>query len=129
MNKSIIAELVLQAENDLGAAEALKSAGYYGHALFWAHLVLEKLCKAVWVKMNNNEEYPHLHNLIKLLTQADIKLNEEQIIFFSDMNQFQAKGRYADELEVREKTVTRELCELYFVKINIQIVWLKNLLQ
>lgn len=127
MNK-IISELVLQAENDLGAAEALKAAGYYGHAMFWAHLVLEKLSKAVWIKNNKNSEYPHIHNLIKLLKEAKVDLSKDQIILFSDMNQFQSKGRYAEELSIRERTVTKELADLYFEKIKIQIQWLKNLL-
>jgi len=55
--KKQIQELTAQAENDFGAAEALRKAGYPAHALFWLHLVLEKLCKAIWVKHNRNADY------------------------------------------------------------------------
>ena len=129
MIKNTIDELVLQADNDKGAAEALLNAGYYAHALFWLHLVLEKLCKALWVKHRKDEKYPHIHNLIKLLKEAEINLSNEQIVLYGDMNQFQARGRYADELAAKEKTVTKELSEIYFQKINIEIKWLKNQLQ
>ncbi len=129
MNENLIDELILQADNDKGAAEALLAAGYYAHALFWLHLVLEKLCKALWVKRNEDEHYPHIHNLIKLLKQADANLTNEQILLYTDMNQFQAKGRYAEELATKEKTITKDLSEMYFQKINNEIVWLKNQLQ
>ena len=45
------------------------------------------------------------------------------------MNQFQARGRYADELAAKEKTITKDLSEMYFQKINNEIEWLKNQLQ
>ena len=128
-NQNIIDELILQANDDLGASKALLDAGYNAHALFWLHLVLEKLCKAVWVKKNNNEKYPYIDNLIKLLKDSKIDLSDEQIIFYTDMNQFQAKGRYLEDLVTKEKTITKDLSETYFQKVNPEIKWLKNLLQ
>lgn len=125
----IIEELKTQADNDMGAARALQMAGYYGHALFWAHLALEKLCKALWVKKNVNEFYPRIHNLIKLLKGCDIELDEEQILFYSDMNTFQSKGRYGEELSTIERTITKEKCENYFQQSETQIIWLKNQLR
>ena len=121
--------LVHQAEDDLGAAEALNSAGYYGQALFWLHLVLEKFCKALWVHKNQNTEHPFIHNLLSLLKGSGVKLTNEQIIIYSDMNQFQSKGRYAPELEAIEKTVTKQTSDLYFMKVKTETIWLKSQLQ
>src|SRR5437773_568063 len=101
--------LIEQAKNDYGAAEALAAAGYYGHALFFAHLALEKLCKAMWILKNKSTDYPYIHNLLRLLKESDVKLFEEQTEFYSEMNQFQARGRYSDALKKLEATVTKEV--------------------
>ena len=56
-----ITQLKMQAEQDKGAADVLLKAGYYSHALFWMHLALEKLCKALWIYRNKTENYPYIH--------------------------------------------------------------------
>ncbi len=121
--------LIDQANEDYGAAQALYKAGYHAHALFWAHLVLEKLCKALWVKNKKSEKYPYIHNLIRLLTDTKTIVSEEQMKFFADMNQFQSKGRYADTLHLFEKTVSKQVCEKYLNETQKQMQWLINQMQ
>ena len=124
-----ISLLVTQAQDDFGAANALAASGYFAHALFWSHLVMEKLCKALWMKKRNSINYPYIHNLIKLLDGASANLSEEQMIYYADMNQFQVMGRYTDTLQAIEKTVTKEICDLYFSKTKTEMTWLINQLQ
>ena len=124
-----IKELIAQAEIDYGAAEALNKAGFYSHALFWAHLVLEKLCKALWIRRNENVTYPYIHNLLRLLKDSKAALTKEQIGFYSDMNRFHSKGRYTGELKEIKITVTKEICESYLVKTEKEMQWLKQQLQ
>ena len=121
--------LTQQAQDDFGAAQALQKAGYYGHALFWVHLVMEKMCKALWVYKNNKVDYPYIHNLLRLLKESNVELSEEQIKFYSDVNRFQSKGRYPDTLHEIEATVTKEICEHYFTLTQTEITWLKQQLQ
>jgi|SRR6185312_7059183 len=123
-NEEYIEDLIGQAEEDFGASEALATAGYLGQSLFYMHLSLEKLCKALWVKMNVSTKYPFVHNLIKLLTDLEIPLTEDQKIFYSDMNRFQAKGRYPDTLHEIEETVTPEIFEKYSHDAKREIKWL-----
>ena len=68
----------------------------YVPALFFAHLVLEKLCKAHWVKDNKSNHPPKIHNLARLAEQAKLDLQEEDLRFLNEMNQFQIEGRYPD---------------------------------
>jgi HEPN domain-containing protein len=68
----------------------------YLHAFFFAHLTIEKLIKAHWVKNNNNSVPPKIHNLITLLKQTDINLSLEQERFLAIINDFQIQGRYPD---------------------------------
>ncbi len=68
----------------------------YIHALFFSHLVLEKLCKAHWVKTNTANTPPKIHNLITLASQANLQLTVADVGFLGQMNQFQLEGRYPD---------------------------------
>ena len=51
---------------DFDCAKVLHNAGHYAQALFWAHLTLEKLCKALWIKTNESNTPPFIHNLLKI---------------------------------------------------------------
>lgn len=124
-----IGSLVAEANQDLGAAETLAKAGYWAHSLFFAHLVLEKLCKALWMKSHQSTDYPYTHNIVKLIKTTDLKFSEDQIRFYSDMNQFQTKGRYPDTLHSMEQTITAEIHEVYFNQLKIEILWLTRQLQ
>ncbi len=123
-NEEYRKDLIGQAEEDFGASEALAMAGYLGQSLFYMHLSLEKLCKALWIKMNASTKYPFVHNLIKLLTELEIPLTEDQKIFYSDMNRFQAKGRYPDTLHEIEETVTPDIFEKYSQEAKREKQWL-----
>jgi len=57
------------AANDWETAEYLFQGKKYVYCLFLAHLVLEKLIKAHWVKDNDSNYPPKTHNLVYLLKQ------------------------------------------------------------
>lgn len=76
----------------------------YLHSLFFAHLVLEKLCKALWVKHNEENTPPKIHNLIEILNRANIQYSTEQIKFMIVMNTFQLEERYPDYMNRLYKT-------------------------
>lgn len=43
------------------------TAGTYVPCLFWAHLTIEKLAKALWVQDNTGDTPPFTHNIARLL--------------------------------------------------------------
>jgi HEPN domain-containing protein len=63
----------------------------YVFALFCAHLTLEKLIKAHWVKDNISNYPTKIHNLNKLVAQTKLTLTEEDLSFCADMNNFRLK--------------------------------------
>ena len=71
----------------------------YVYALFFAHLVLEKLCKANWVKDNTGNHPPKIHNLVRLTEQTNLKFSDSDMDFLRKMNDFQIEGRYPDYKE------------------------------
>jgi HEPN domain-containing protein len=128
-NREHIDFLINQAGEDFRAALVLADAGFYGHALFWAHLVLEKFCKALWIFKNQNPVYPYIHNLLRLLKESNVELSNDQIEFYAEMNQFQAQGRYSDELKKMENTVNNELAIQYLENTKKEMKWLLNQMQ
>ena len=68
----------------------------YVHSLFWAHLVLEKLLKAHWVKDNEGNTPPKIHMLVTILNKTKLQMPDSDKQFLSEMNQFQLEGRYPD---------------------------------
>lgn len=84
------------AAKDWTAVKHMFKSKDYVHALFFTHLVLEKLCKAHWVKDNKGNQPPKIHNLIVIVKSTQLALSEEQLIFLALMNDFQLEGRYPD---------------------------------
>ena len=87
-------------------------------ALFFSHLLLEKLCKAHWVKDNSGNTPPKIHNLPGLVLQTKLQLADEEIDFLREMNQFQIEGRYADYKDLLYKTYKAEKTKLILDKVN-----------
>ena len=84
------------AEYDWTGAEHAFGTKNYVHSLFWAHLVLEKLAKAHWVRTHEDDIPPRVHNLMYLLEQSNMDLGETMMKFLEDFNDFQLSGRYPD---------------------------------
>lgn len=69
-------------------------AGTYVPCLFWAHLTIEKLAKALWVHDNAGNTPPFTHNIAKLLAGTTVVLTPAQATFVQQLNTFQLEGRY-----------------------------------
>lgn len=101
----------------------------YLQALFFAHLVLEKLCKAHWVKDNKENIPPKIHNLITLVSKTKLELPDADKEFLSQMNQFQLQGRYPDYTRHLYKTYKAVQTKMVLDKVNSIKKWLLNNLQ
>jgi HEPN domain-containing protein len=117
------------AEDDFTAAESLFVAAKYNWCLFIAHLVLEKMLKAVFVLKNDNAVPPKTHNLVKLAEKSSLELTEEQKIFFDEVNSFNLEARYPDYKNEFYKKCDREFAETYLNKIKEHCNWLKSLIE
>jgi HEPN domain-containing protein len=118
-----------QVDADFDCANVLYLANHFAQSLFWAHLALEKLSKALWVKNNEGNTPPFVHNLLRLITQTKEQFSEDQLQFINEMNIFQIKGRYPDYAESLEETITKEVCEEYLTKTKEMILCLQKKLQ
>jgi len=72
---------------------------------------LEKLAKAHWIKNNEENIPPKIHNLVVLLKQANVDLGEEKMNFLVNYNNFQLSARYPDYLNEIYKVCTKQFSE------------------
>ena len=82
-------------KEDLITAELLINNNRLLHGLFWCHLTIEKLIKAIVVK-ETNQVPPKSHNLIWLLDKTDIMLSKEQEMLIGKLMVYQLEGRYPE---------------------------------
>ncbi len=82
-------------EEDFAAALSLFERGHVRHALFFAHLSLEKLLKA-HVCLASGQVAPRMHNLVLLSQRCGLTLDDSRREFLADMDRFNLSGRYPD---------------------------------
>lgn len=98
-----------QASDDWSAVDTLYQGKKYLQSLFFAHLVIEKICKALWIKHNESNVPPRAHNLLQLISATPIILNDERSEFLLRLNRFHLEGRYPDYL-----TKLHSICNMSF---------------
>lgn len=75
--------------------EKLINAQKYSHALFFLHLALEKILKALIIK-KTNESPPPVHDLVRLAEKTDVRLTPEMLDSLSEISTFNVAARYDD---------------------------------
>ena len=83
------------AEDDWKVIEGLLKSENYSYALFFGHLYLEKLLKALVVKETKTHA-PPIHSLRLLAERANLSLLDEQLEFVLRVNEYNIKARYPD---------------------------------
>jgi HEPN domain-containing protein len=97
-------------EEDFAAAESLLEKGHLRHSLFFAHLALEKMLKAL-VSNKTKDVPPKIHDLARLGYIGNVALSKEQRDFLLEFRVYQLEGRYPDsqQIPLREVFVKKEL--------------------
>lgn len=88
------------ARHDWRTVQNMFKARDFVPALFFAHLVIEKLLKAHWVKDNDGNHPPRIHNLISLADKIHHSFTDAELVFMGQMNDFQLEGRYPTIVEI-----------------------------
>ncbi len=75
------------AKDDWQVGQHLFKNGDYSYSLFFGHLTIEKILKAIYVdRLNDNA--PYTHRLIYLAEKASLKLSEEKIKLLETITDF-----------------------------------------
>ncbi len=86
---------ITEAEEALQVAEHLMSKADYSYALFFGHLAVEKLLKALFV-IRQKQHAPPLHNLLRLARAAGLSMDEEIEDKLITVTAFNIEARYPD---------------------------------
>ena len=126
MTKEEVIQFWLESsDKDFQTMDHLYLSGDYMWSLFIGHLVIEKLLKAYYIR-TKDENYPMIHNLLRIAEKSGLDLNEEQQIFFSTVTGFNINARYDDYKQSFYQKCTREFTAIWIEKIKDQRTWIKN---
>lgn len=117
------------ADYDMDTAEAMFDTKRWLYVGFMCHQVLEKMLKAYWCAVRQDEP-PYVHNLLRLAAGADLlKLfTEEQKVFISEMIPMNIEARYPQYKDELSKTLSQERCALIINNTKEFQAWIKKML-
>jgi HEPN domain-containing protein len=111
------------AKDDWKVAKHLFENGDYPYSLFFGHLTIEKILKAIYVD-KLNESPPYTHRLVRLAEKISLGLTEEQLELLETITDFNMEARYPDEKFSFKKRCSRNFSKKYLRKIEDLKKWL-----
>jgi len=97
----------------------------FNWALFVGHLMIEKLLKALYVKINNDYP-PFIHNLLRLAEKCDLELTDDQRLFLVTVTAFSINARYDDYKRSFQQKCTPEFTATWIENLKINRQWIKK---
>ena len=95
--KDLVNYWVKTAKHDYKTMMALFNSKRYSDCLFYGHIVLEKILKALVVQQTEKQS-PYSHNLLRLSQYAKLEecLQSAEIELLGKVNDFNIRARYPD---------------------------------
>jgi HEPN domain-containing protein len=116
---------VTSADQDWAVAGHLFEKQDFSYALFFGHLTLEKMLKAVVISRVDTTP-PFTHRLPFLAERAGLDLNFEQLDLLEAVTDFNLEARYPDEKFTFRDKCTREFTASYLKQIEEMRTWLSR---
>jgi HEPN domain-containing protein len=116
-----------EAREALQVAEHLFEKEDYSYALFFGHLAIEKIIKAVLVK-KTGQTAPRSHNLLRLAKAAGLEISQEQQHHLIRITAFNLEARYPDYKGGFRTKCTASFTAGELEKIKEVFAWLKSML-
>lgn len=124
----IIKYWIDSSDDDFDTMLAMYESKRYSWSMFVGHLMIEKLLKALFVKITNDFP-PFIHNLLRLAEKCKLELDEDQRLFFATVTAFNINARYDDYKLSFQKTCTPDYTAIWIKKITDKRSWIKELLR
>jgi HEPN domain-containing protein len=110
---------------DIDTAETLFQNGKYPYALFFGHLAIEKLLKALFVKQKK-QHAPFTHSLPFLASKLTIEIPVEIEEKLAGFMEFYFEGRYPEKQKEYYKRCTKKFAMENLNEIKDVFKWLKE---
>lgn len=114
-----------RANEDKINANALLAAKRYSASLFFVHLSMEKILKALIIE-KTEEAAPFSHDLLSLANVIGIELSDDQKDLLREINTFNIAARYDDYKMEFYKKANKSYTEKYFDLSNKLYLWLEK---
>lgn len=115
----------VEAEEALQVAEHLLEKNDYSYALFFGHLAIEKLLKALFSD-RRQAHAPQVHNLVRLAMLAGMELDDSRREALLLITAFRIEARYPDIKREFRKRCTAEYSEEQMATIRETYAWLRS---
>lgn len=116
-------------DRDYESMKKIFETGQYTWSLFIGHLMIEKLLKAIYAKVNKDNPYPpKIHNLNILAERCNLELDERKVKILMTCNSFNISARYEDYKNEFYKRCTKEYTSEQIKNIEEVRKWLKKIL-
>lgn len=126
--QEIVEYWITTAHDDWHSVQNLFDKQDYVKALFFGHLYLEKLLKAIIVQQSGTHA-PYGHSLHTLAQRANLRLTTDQLVLLRRVTDYNIEARYPDwKLEFKKKC-TREFCQGELEQIENLGQWLMTMLK
>lgn len=113
--------------DDFNTVNKLFKSKSYNWALFVGHISVEKLLKALYVKLHRKHA-PAIHNLYRLAELCKIDLTDEFSDWLDTITSFNINARYDDYEREFYKLCTQEYTELWIDRIRELRKWIEQML-
>lgn len=123
--RRIIKYWSLTSRQDFETAEILFENKKYSHSLFFCHLSVEKLLKALIVQKTHVAP-PLLHDLVRLAQKADIVLSSTIRDQLVEINSFNIQSRYDDYKLSFYKKAKKRFAAKYIAVTKEILTWLNT---
>lgn len=121
--QKIIDLWIAGSDDDFETMVAMLDAKRYSWSLFLGHLVIEKLLKAYFVKIN--EDFPpYIHNLLKLAIESKIEITDDLKLKLTTISAFNLNARYDDYKRSFQSKCTPEFTFEWIAKIKELRLWI-----
>ena len=112
-------------DDDFQAMIHLFEKGDNTWSLFIGHLVLEKLLKAWYVKVNSSTP-PFIHDLVRLAEKGNLILDDDQKDILDAISAFNIRGRYDDYKREFYKKCSNTFTKEWVYNIKEFREWIKK---
>lgn len=92
------------AEYDFETGKSLLESKKFPYALFFAHLAIEKILKAIVVK-KTEEHAPHTHSLVLLAKSTNINIKDQMLDQLAEYMEFHIEA----SIRMRRRTFTKNV--------------------
>ena len=116
---------ITEADEALQIAQHLIEKNDYSYALFFGHLAIEKIFKALYI-VNKKEHAPPLHNLLRLAKEAGLDPDESKTDSLLRITAFNIEARYPDLKRTFRKKCTFEFTNNQMDLIKEIFQWAKS---